>query len=94
MQSKNIHNYKKQVKIQKGQIIMEATFIKELIITKNEIETIQKGLAKLDEFMNKTDELKLDLFEEWELDATSRWLNDIEDGDFFLDDNITIKEAE
>ena len=73
---------------------MEATFIKELIITKNEIETIQKGLAKLDEFMNKTDELKLDLFEEWELDATSRWLNDIEDGDFFLDDNITIKEAE
>lgn len=73
---------------------MEATFIKELIITKNEIETIQKGLAKLDEFMNKTDELGLDLFEEWELDATSRWLNDIEDGDFFLDDNITIKEAE
>lgn len=73
---------------------MEATFIKELIITESEVETIKKGLAKLDEFMNKTDELGLELFEEWELDAISRWSNDVESGDFFLDDNITIKETE
>jgi len=73
---------------------MNATFIKELTITESEIETIKKGLAKLEEFMNKTDELELDLFETWEMNAISRWLNDIDDGDFFLDDNITIKEAE
>ena len=73
---------------------MNATFIKELAITESEIETITKGLVKLDEFMNKTDELELDLFETWEMNAISRWLNDIGDGDFFLDDNITIKEAE
>ena len=73
---------------------MNATFIKELTITESEIETITKGLVKLDEFMNKTDELELDLFETWEMNAISRWLNDIDDGDFFLDDNITIKEAE
>ena len=73
---------------------MNATFIKELTITESEIEIIKKGLAKLEEFMNKTDELELDLFETWEMNAISRWLNDIDDGDFFLDDNITIKEAE
>jgi hypothetical protein len=73
---------------------MNATFIKELTITESEIETIKKGLAKLEEFMNKTDELELDLFETWEMNAISRWLNDIDDRDFFLDDNITIKEAE
>lgn len=73
---------------------MNATFIKELTITESEIETIKKGLAKLEEFMDKTDELELDLFETWEMNAISRWLNDIDDGDFFLDDNITIKEAE
>ena len=73
---------------------MKATFIKELTITESEIETIKKGLAKLEEFMDKTDYLELELFDEWELDAVSRWLNDVESGDFFLDDNITIKEAE
>lgn len=73
---------------------MKATYVKELTITESEIETIKKGLAKLDEFVNKTDELGLELFEEWELNAISRWLNDVESGDFFLDDNITIKEAE
>lgn len=73
---------------------MKATYVKELTITESEIETIKKGLAKLDEFVNKTDELGLELFEEWESNAISRWLNDVESGDFFLDDNITIKEAE
>lgn len=73
---------------------MKATFIKELTITESEIETIKKGVAKLEEFMDKTDDLGLELFEEWELNAVSRWLNNIKNGDFFLDDNITIKEAE
>lgn len=73
---------------------MKATFIKELTITESEIETIKKGVAKLEEFMDKTDDLGLELFEEWELNAVSRWLNHIKNGDFFLDDNITIKEAE
>ena len=73
---------------------MKATFIKELTITESEIETIKTGVAKLEEFMDKTDDLGLELFEEWELNAVSRWLNHIKNGDFFLDDNITIKEAE
>ena len=73
---------------------MKATFIKKLTITGNEIETIIKGLVKLNEFMDKTDELKLDRFQEWELDAVSQWLSEIDDGVFFLDDNIIIKEAE
>ena len=73
---------------------MEATFIKKLVITEDEIETIKKGLEKLNEFMDKTENLELELFQEWEMDAVFQWLNDVESGDFFLDDNITIKEAE
>lgn len=75
---------------------MKATFIKELVIARSEIETIKKGLEKLEEFMNKTDDLELNLFENWELDTVSRWLNDISDEDFFLsvDDEIIIREAE
>lgn len=75
---------------------MEATFIKELAIARSEIETIKKGLEKLEEFMNKTDDLELNLFENWELDTVSRWLNDINDENFFLsvDGEIIIREAE
>lgn len=73
---------------------MKATFIKELTITESEIETIKKGLAKLSEFMDKTEELRLDRFEDWEMDMVSQWLSEIDGGDFFLDDNITIKETE
>ena len=75
---------------------MKATFIKELVIARSEIETIKKGLEKLEEFMDKTDDLGLELFEQWELDTVSRWLRDINDEDFFLsvDDEIIIREAE
>lgn len=73
---------------------MKTIFIKELVITEDEIETIKKGLEKLNEFMDNTENLELELFQEWEMDAVSQWLNDVESGDFFLDDNITIKEAE
>lgn len=73
---------------------MKATFVKELTITESEIETIKKGLKKLEEFMDKTDDLELELFEEWEMNAVSRWLQDVRSGDFFLDDNITIEGAE
>lgn len=73
---------------------MKTIFIKELVITEDEIETIKKGLEKLNEFMDKTENLELELFQEWEMDAVFQWLNDVESGDFFLDDNITIKEAE
>lgn len=75
---------------------MEATFIKKLVIARSEIETIKKGLEKLEEFMDKTEELELDLFEGWELDTVSRWLNDVSDEDFIFNHNksITIKEAE
>lgn len=73
---------------------MKATFVKELTITESEIETIKKGLKKLEEFMDKTDDLELELFEEWELNAVSRWLQDVRSGALFLDDNITIEGAE
>ena len=75
---------------------MKATFIKKLVIARSEIETIKKGLEKLEEFMDKTDDLGLELFEQWELDTVSRWLRDINDEDFFLsvDDEIIIREAE
>lgn len=76
---------------------MKSTYIRELVITTEEIETIKKGLEKLSEFMDNVNDLKIDLFGNWEMDAVSRMLNDICDEDFLrniADVDIIIKEAE
>lgn len=73
---------------------MKATYIRELVITTEEIETIIRGLEKLEEFINSTNELELDLFDNYEIDTISSLRNRAEDNDLFLDDNITIKETE
>ena len=73
---------------------MKATYIKELVITTEEIETITRGLEKLEEFINGANELELDLFDDYETDTISNLRNRAEDNDLFLDDNITIKETE
>ena len=73
---------------------MKATYIRELVITTEEIETITRGLEKLEEFINSADELELDLFDNYEMDTISNLRNRAEDNDLFLDDNITIKETE
>ena len=73
---------------------MKATYIKELVITTEEIETITRGLEKLEEFINGANELELDLFDDYEADTISNLRNRAEDNDLFLDDNITIKETE
>lgn len=73
---------------------MKATYIRELVITTEEIETITRGLEKLEEFINSTNELELDLFDNYEMDIISSLHNRAEDNDLFLNDNITIKETE
>lgn len=73
---------------------MKATYIKELVITTEEIETITRGLEKLEEFIDSANELELDLFDCYETDTISSLRNRAEDNDLFLDDNITIKETE
>lgn len=73
---------------------MKATYIRELVITTEEIETITRGLEKLEEFINSANELELDLFDNYEMDTISNLRNRAEDNDLFLDDNITIKETE
>ena len=73
---------------------MKATYIKELVITTEEIEIITRGLEKLEEFINGANELELDLFDDYEADTISNLRNRAEDNDLFLDDNITIKETE
>lgn len=76
---------------------MKSTYIKELVITTEEIETIKKGLEKLSEFMDNANDLEIDLFDNWEMDTVSRMLNDICDEDFLrniADVDIIIKEAE
>lgn len=73
---------------------MKATYIRELVITTEEIETITRGLEKLEEFIDSANELELDLFDNYEMDTISSLHNRAEDNDLFLDDNITIKETE
>lgn len=76
---------------------MKSTYIRELVITTEEIETIKKGLEKLSEFMDNANDLEIDLFDNWEMDTVSRMLNDICDEDFLrniADVDIIIKEAE
>ena len=73
---------------------MKTTYIRELVITTEEIETITRGLEKLEEFINSANELELDLFDNYEMDTISDLRNRAEDNDLFLDDNITIKETE
>ncbi len=73
---------------------MKATYIRELVITTEEIETITRGLEKLEEFIDSANELELDLFDCYETDTISSLRNRVEDNDLFLDDNITIKETE
>lgn len=73
---------------------MKATYIRELVITTEEIETITRGLEKLEEFIDSANELELDLFDNYEMDTISSLRNRTEDNDLFLDDNITIKETE
>ena len=73
---------------------MKATYIRELVITTEEIETITRGLEKLEEFIDSANELELDLFDCYETDTISSLRNRAEDNDLFLDDNITIKETE